>query len=158
MKETPNHEFYMEEALKEAKKAFSCGEVPVGAVVVKDGEIIARGHNERERKNDISSHAEIEAIKMAEKTLGRWSLEGCSLYVTIEPCLMCSGAIKQAKISSVFYGADDPSVGAVKTHYHVYDDPSIEYNPLVYSGILEKECAELMRLFFAEKRKNKGDI
>lgn len=148
----------MEEALEEAKKAFSCGEVPVGAVVVKDGEIIGRGHNERESKNDISSHAEIEAIKMAEKTLGRWSLEGCSLYVTIEPCLMCSGAIKQAKIGSVFYGADDPSVGAVKTHYHVYDDPSIEYNPLVYSGVLEKECAGLMRLFFAEKRKNKGDI
>ncbi len=158
MEEKTIHDIFMEEALKEARIAFSHGEVPVGAIIAKDGEIIGRGHNERESKNDISSHAEIEAIKEAEKTLGRWSLEGCSLYVTIEPCLMCSGAIKQARISSVFYGANDPSIGAVKSHYHVYDDSDIEYNPLVYSGIQERECRELMRAFFADKRKNKGDL
>ncbi len=158
MEEKTIHDIFMEEALKEARIAFSHGEVPVGAIIAKDGEIIGRGHNERESKNDISSHAEIEAIKEAEKTLGRWSLEGCSLYVTIEPCLMCSGAIKQARISSVFYGANDPSIGAVKSHYHVYDDSDIEYNPLVYSGIRERECGELMRAFFADKRKNNGDL
>ena len=148
----------MEEALKEANIAFLNGEVPVGAVIVKDDKIVGRGHNQRESKNDISSHAEIEAIKEAEKTIGRWSLEGCSIYVTIEPCLMCSGAIKQAKIGSLFYGANDKTIGAIKSHYHVYDDPSIEHNPLVYSGINEEECASLMRRFFAEKRKKDGNL
>ncbi len=156
MEEKSIHDIYMEEALKEANIAFSSGEVPVGAIIIKDGKIIGRGHNKRENKNDISSHAEIEAIKEAEKTIGKWSLEGCSIYVTVEPCLMCSGAIKQARIGSLFYGANDKTMGAIKSHYHVYDDPNIEHNPLVYSGIKEEECASLMRRFFAEKRKKGG--
>lgn len=145
-------EFFMKEALLEAKKALLENEVPVGAVIVKDGRIIGRGHNEREKKNAIYSHAEIEAILNAEKEIGRWSLAGASLFVTVEPCLMCSGAIKQAKISSVYYGCDDPSMGAIATHYHVFDDSLAETSPLVYRGILEEEAKELMKEFFAKRR------
>lgn len=152
MKNETNHDKYMNAALEEAKIAFEEGEVPVGAIIVKNGEIIGRGHNHRETKNDIASHAEIEAIRDAEQHLGEWSLEGCSLYVTVEPCLMCSGAIKQARITAVYYGADDPSMGAIKSHYHVFDESNVEFDPLVYSGIKEAEASKLMKDFFASRR------
>ncbi len=152
MKNETNHDEYMNAALLEAKRAFDENEVPVGAVLTKNGKIIGKGHNCRETKNDISSHAEIEAIRDAERHLGKWSLEGCSLYVTVEPCLMCSGAIKQARISAIYYGADDPSMGAIKSHYHVFDESNVEFDPLVYSGVKEEEASKLMKDFFASRR------
>ena len=154
MRVETNHDQFMNAALEEAKLAFLEGEVPVGAVVVKDNEIIGRGHNHRETKSDIASHAEIEAIREAEKRLNKWLLDGCSIYVTVEPCLMCSGAIKQARIGAIYYGADDPSMGAARSHYHVFDETGVEFDPLVYPGLKEKEASKLMKDFFAHRRKN----
>lgn len=144
--------FFMREALLEAKKALEENEVPVGAVVVKNGGIIGRGHNHREAKNAIYSHAEIEAILDAEKVTHSWTLSGSALFVTVEPCLMCAGAIKQARITSLYYGCQDPSMGAVRSHYHVFDDSLVENSPLVYCGILENESKSLMQEFFSKKR------
>lgn len=145
-------EEYMALALKSAQIASELGEVPVGAVVVKDGKIIGEGHNEREKKRDVSSHAEIEAIREAEKALGRWVLEGCTLYVTLEPCLMCSGAIAQARLSRLVYGASDPKEGAVESHFYVFADPTLDHRPLVTGGVMAKECQQLLSDFFAVKR------
>ena len=142
---------YMEEALKEAKAAYEEGEVPVGAVVVKEGKIIGRGHNHREAKNDISSHAEIEALKQAEAMLGRWSLDGCAVYVSLEPCLMCAGAIKQSRVMSLHYAAKDPDFGA-ESRYGLFSAKD-GYTPLlVYVGEKEKESKDLLNLFFKTKR------
>ena len=126
------------------------GEVPVGAIIVKDGQIIARAHNTREGDKDISGHAEINAIRLAEKALGRWTLEGCVLYVTLEPCLMCAGAIKQSRLSSVVFGAKDEAEGAVVSKYHVFDDVNGSIG-VVY-GVLEEPCSELLKSFFAARR------
>ena len=144
-------ESYMREALKEAGVALSLGEVPVGAVIVKDGTIVGRGHNTRETETDISGHAEINAIKDAEAKLGRWSLEGCALYVTLEPCLMCSGAIKQSRISSVVIGAPDEEEGAVVSRYHVFDEDNGKQN--IVLGVLGEECAKALKSFFEGIRK-----
>jgi tRNA(adenine34) deaminase len=149
-----NDEIYMNEALKEAEAAFKEGEVPVGAVIVYEDKIIGRGHNRREERKDISSHAEIEAIKMAEKNLGRWVLEGCTMYVTLEPCLMCAGAIAQARISRLEFGALDPSMGAIVSHFFVYDDPILTSRPLVGKGLLKDESSLLLSSFFKKERKN----
>lgn len=147
-------EILMSKALLLAKKAFAMGEIPVGALVVdKDGNIIGEGYNQREKNLDISSHAEIEAIKMAEKKKGSWQLSDCSLFVTLEPCLMCAGAILQSKIHSLYFGAKDEKMGAVVSNLHVFDDLSSSSRPLVYGGILEKECADIMLSFFQEARK-----
>lgn len=146
-------EKWMKEALDEARLAQKENEVPVGAVIVKDGVIIGRGHNEREAKNAISSHAEIEAILDAEKKLGSWSLEGATLYVTLEPCLMCAGAILQSRLHRVVYGVNDPKMGAIKSHYYVFDDPSYPNRPLVNDGCLEKESQALLESFFLSIRK-----
>ena len=140
----------MELALEEAKKALSEGEVPVGAVLVKGDEVIAKGHNTRERENDISGHAEIVAMKEGAKKLGRWSLEECTLYVTLEPCLMCAGAIMQSRIRSLVYGADDPKVGAITSKYHVFDHQ--DSGILIYGGERAKECKALLDAFFAQQR------
>lgn len=137
----------MEIALEEAKLALEDGEVPVGAVIVKDGKVLATGRNHREKCGDISSHAEIEAIKAAEKSLGKWQLDGCSLYVTLEPCLMCAGAIKQARISSVTYGADDGQEGAFTKYGLLADWPL-----LVFRGERKEEAEELLKKFFALQR------
>lgn len=138
---------FMEIALEEAKLALEDGEVPVGAVIVKDGKVLATGRNHREKSGDISSHAEIEAIKAAEKSLGKWQLDGCSLYVTLEPCLMCAGAIKQARISSVTYGADDAQEGAFTKYGLLADWPL-----LVFRGERKEEAEELLKKFFALQR------
>ena len=138
---------FMEIALEEAKLALEDGEVPVGAVIVKDGKVLATGRNHREKCGDISSHAEIEAIKAAEKSLGKWQLDGCSLYVTLEPCLMCAGAIKQARISSVTYGADDAQEGAFTKYGLLADWPL-----LVFRGERKEEAEELLKNFFALQR------
>jgi len=145
-----NDEYYMREALKEAKVALSLGEVPVGAVIVKNGEIIGRGHNTRETEVNISGHAEINAIVDAEKRLGRWSLEGCALYVTLEPCLMCSGAIRQSRLCSIVFGASDPAEGAVVSNHHVFDADNARQT--VVRGILQEECAKVLNDFFEAVR------
>lgn len=149
-----NDEEYMRIAFLEALKASKEDEVPVGAIIVKDGVIIGKGYNHREKGNDISSHAEIEAIKDAEAYLNNWRLDGCSLYVTLEPCLMCSGAILQARISKLVFASKDKKDGAVISNYYVFDSPSIHERPLVYFGILENECDSLLKGFFEKKRKS----
>lgn len=139
---------FMEEALLEARKALEEGEVPVGAVVVKNGRVIARGHNCRQKEHDISGHAEIVALKAAGKALQTWALDGCQLYVTLEPCLMCAGAIIQSRVSTLVYGASDPQFGAINSSYHVFDDAET----LVSKGEMEQECKALLDEFFAKKR------
>lgn len=140
-------------AIEEAKKAFAEGEVPVGAVIVKEDLVIARGHNQRERKYDIGSHAELEVIRNAEKQLQNWRLDGCTLYVTLEPCLMCAGAILQSRISKLVFGAKDEKDGAILSHYFVFDSPSLHERPLVFPGVKEEECQKILRDFFQRKRK-----
>ena len=142
---------YMIEALKEAQIALEEGEVPVGAVVVKDGRIIGRGHNKRERELDISGHAEISAMKEAAKQLGRWALDGCAVYVTLEPCLMCAGAIKQARVRSLHCAAKDERYGA-ESAYHLFSSKDAYASPLVYFGEEEAKSASLLNRFFANQR------
>ena len=147
-----NDSEFMKIALYLAGLAAKEGEVPVGAVVVKDDIIIGRGFNHREKDNDITSHAEIEAIKQASRMLGSWRLSGCTLYVTLEPCLMCSGAILQSRLQRVVYGADDPKDGAVVSRYHVFDDPSLHERPLIERGVLAEESKAILSTFFEGKR------
>ena len=144
---------YMKIAYELAKEAGFAGEIPVGAVVVLNDKIIGKGFNKRESKFDISSHAEIEAIKDAEKTLGNWRLDGAALYVTLEPCLMCSGAILQSRVSKVVFGSRDEKDGAIVSNYFVFDPPCSHERPLVYGDILKEECDALLKDFFASKRK-----
>ena len=146
-------EKYMKRAIELAKQAETYGEIPVGAVVVLNGQIIGEGFNKRESKLDISSHAEIEALKDAEKRIGNWRLDGATIYVTLEPCLMCSGAILQSRLSKVVFGSYDEKDGALVSHYYVYDAPSIHERPLVYGGVLKEECDSLLKVFFSNKRK-----
>lgn len=145
-------EEYMKIAFQEALLAKEEGEIPVGAIVVKDGEIIGKGHNHREVDFDISSHAEIEAIKQAEKHLGNWRLTGATLYVTLEPCLMCAGAILQSRINKLIFACPDEKDGAIISNYFVYDQPSIHERPLVYHDVLFNECNDLLKDFFKNKR------
>ena len=142
---------FMLEALAEAKKAYSEGEVPVGAVIVKDGEIIAKCHNQREQKQNALSHAEIECINTACKILNSWRLEDCELYVTLEPCPMCTGAIINSRIKTVVFGAYDLRAGSMDSVINLCDYP-YNHKPEIYGGILEDECKKLMEEFFKEKR------
>ena len=148
-----NDEEYMYQAYLEAMKALNDDEVPVGAIAVLNGKIIGRGYNHREINHDISSHAEIEAIKEAEKNIGDWRLDGVTLYVTLEPCLMCAGAILQSRISKLVFASVDKKDGAIISNYFVYDQPSIHERPLVYGGVLADKCDSLLREFFQHKRK-----
>ncbi len=145
---------FMEEALTLAKSAAEMGDVPVGAVVVKNGKIIGRGYNFRETKNDPTAHAEIVAIRKAAETLGNWHLDDCEIYVTLEPCPMCAGAIINSRIKTVVFGAFDKKAGSASSD-SVIDLFSLPYNhkPEVFCGICEKECAKLLTDFFEEKRK-----
>ena len=143
---------FMRIALSLAEEAAKEGEVPVGAIIVKDNEIIGKGFNRREKKLDVTSHAEIEAIKEAAAHLGSWRLSGCTLYVTLEPCLMCSGAILQSRLQRVVFGADDPKDGAIVSRYRVFDEPSLHERPLLERGILEEESKALLSAFFEGKR------
>ncbi|MBP5342541.1 nucleoside deaminase [bacterium] len=141
---------YMNEALNEAKKAYALDEVPVGAIIVLDGKIIGRGYNERIRDNRISSHAEIKAIEDAEKTLGRLNLEGAEIYVTLEPCPMCSFAIMESHISKLYYGAKDEKRGAI-SNLDIFNK-KLGSKVEVYGNILDEESSELLKSFFKEKR------
>ena len=142
---------FMERAVELAKHAASLGEVPVGAVIVKDGKIIAEGYNRREQKNNALSHAEIEAINNACNALGDWRLDGCTMYVTLEPCLMCAGAIANARIKEVVFGAYDLQMGCMDSVIYFSALP-IAPDTEVYGGIKEDECKRLITDFFRQKR------
>jgi tRNA(adenine34) deaminase len=149
-------ELWMEEALREAHRSAALGEVPVGALVVRDGEIVGRGWNRPIRDDDASAHAEIIAIREAGKHLGNYRLNGCDLYVTLEPCAMCAGAITHARLTRLVYGADDPKAGAVKSVMSVVNHPASNHRVEVVAGVLAGRCMELMQAFFRERRKPEG--
>ncbi|HHW21638.1 MAG TPA: nucleoside deaminase [Clostridiaceae bacterium] len=144
---------YMMEAINEAKKAFELGEVPVGAVIVCDGKIISRAHNLRETSSQAIAHAEILAIQEACSILGSWRLDDCDLYVTLEPCPMCAGAIINARIKSVYYGAYDPKGGACGSVVDLFKKGSFNHSPVLYAGIMEEECESLLKSFFESLRR-----
>jgi tRNA(adenine34) deaminase len=139
-------------ALAEAALAVEHGDVPVGAVVLRDGAVVAARHNERELAHDPTAHAEVLALQDAARALGTWRLDGCTLVVTLEPCLMCAGAALNARIERVVYGAADPKAGAGATLYNVFADPRLNHNPPVRWGVLDAECAALLAAFFAPRR------
>ena len=146
---------YMKEALKEAKKAELIDEVPIGCIIVKDDKIIARGHNQRETNQSPIGHAEIIAINKASKKLKSWRLEGCDIYVTLEPCIMCSGAIIQSRIRKVYYGAFDPKGGALGSSINVLEAQNINHHPEVISGVMQEECSKIITNYFKAKRQSK---
>jgi len=143
----------MAQALAEARAAAEEGEVPVGAVVVKDGRVIATGRNAPRARSDPTSHAEIEAIRAAAFALGSERLTGCELWVTLEPCAMCAGAIGHARIARLYYAASDPQGGAVEHGARLFDRPDALHRPEVYGGIGEAEAGELLRAFFRSRRR-----
>lgn len=148
-------EWFMNEALKEAKKAYTKDEIPVGAVIVKDGRIIARGHNEKELKNNPLHHAEMIAINKACKKLKSWRLYGCSMYVTLEPCPMCAGALIQARMDRVIIGTPDPKAGAVGSVVDLLADERFNHKVEVVNGVLQNECSQILKDFFMELRSRK---
>ena len=150
-----NKEKFMKEALKEAKKAFDKLEVPVGAVIVKDGKIIARAHNLKETKKDTTKHAEILAIEKASKKLGAWRLLDCEMYVTLEPCSMCAGAMINARIKKLYIGALDKKTGAAGSVLNLFEDYTFNHKVEVEKGILKENCEKILKDFFKDLRKLK---
>ena len=148
-------EKFMREALLEAFKAWEMDEVPVGAVVVKDGQIIARSHNTREASRRPTDHAELNAIEQASGALNTWRLEGARLYVTLEPCVMCAGAILHARIPEVIWGADDPKAGACVSLFQILQDHRLNHRCETRRGILGEACSEILKRYFREKRESK---
>lgn len=146
------HEDYMREALALAREAMDAGEVPVGCVVVWDGEIVGRGRNRREEDHDALAHAELAAIRMACEKLGGWRLHKARLYVTLEPCPMCAGGILNARVAEVYYGAGDDKAGACGSVLNLFEE-RFNHKPRLYRGILEEECAQLLKEFFSRLRK-----
>ena len=147
------HDHFMRLALAEAEQALAENEVPIGAVIVQGERVIAAAHNQRETLSDPTAHAEIIAITQAAAALEDWRLEGCTLYVTLEPCIMCSGAILLARIPTVVYGATDPKAGAVQSLYHLLSDDRLNHRCQVIPGILAPECGQLLTRFFQEQRR-----
>ena len=145
-------EKYMELALKEAQKAVILDEVPVGAIIVKDDKIIARGHNLREKSNDPTSHAEINAIRKACKKLNSWRLEGATIYVTVEPCSMCAGTILQSRIARLVYGTTDPKGGAIESSLELFNAKNINHHPEIVGGVLKEKCSTIISNYFKSKR------
>ena len=145
-------ELWMEEALREALRAQAAGEVPVGAVVVADGKIVGRGSNRNLTGHDPTDHAEIQALREAGQALGNHRLEGCEMFVTIEPCAMCAGALVHARLKRLIYGAEDPKAGAVHSVLQVLNHPSLNHRMDVTWGVLAGRCAELLQAFFRERR------
>ena len=146
------NEKYMREALKQAKKAMAIGEVPIGCVIVCDGKIVGRGYNKRNTNKTTLAHAELIAIDRASRKLGDWRLEGCDMYVTLEPCQMCSGAIVQSRMDRVIIGAMNPKAGCAGSILNLLQMPEFNHQAELTTGVLEAECAELMKGFFRELR------
>lgn len=145
-------ERYMKEAIRQAKKARALEEVPIGCVIVCDGQIIARGYNRRNTDKNTLSHAELNAIKKASKKLGDWRLEGCTMYVTLEPCQMCAGAIVQARIPEVVMGCMNPKAGCGGSVLNILEMPQFNHQVNVTRGVLEEECSLMLKTFFTELR------
>ncbi len=148
----PGEEYFMRLALREAERASEHGDVPIGAVVVHAGEVIAAGRNERELRQDPTAHAEILALRAAAQELGSWRVLETTLYVTLEPCAMCAGAIVLARVPRVFYGASDPKAGAAGSVLDVLSEPRLNHRPEVRRGVLGEECGALLSRFFAARR------
>ena len=146
------HEEYMQLALEEARKAAALGEIPIGAVLVHEGEVVARAHNMRETWQDGTAHAEIIVIQEGCKKLGRWRLSGCSLYVTVEPCPMCSGASVNSRIDTVVYGCPDVKAGGAESIFNIITNPNLNHTANVISGVCEEACAQMMKDFFKRRR------
>ena len=145
----------MQQALKEALKSLASADVPVGAIIVKDNKIVARSHNERTKDQTTTSHAEIKAIEKANKKLGSWLLEECTLYSTLEPCPMCAGTILQARMKRVVFAAKEPKFGSAGSIINLLENPAFNHQVMVTSGILQDEAAQLLKDFFQNLRKNK---
>ena len=151
-------EKYMKEALKQARKALALGEVPIGCVIVYEGKIIGRGYNRRNTDKNTLSHAEITAIRKASRFIGDWRLEGCTLYVTLEPCQMCAGAIIQARIPEVVMGCMNPKAGCGGSVLNILEMPQFNHQATVTRGVLEKECSGILKEFFSDLRiRNKAE-
>ncbi len=148
------HERWMREAIAQAQEAERIAEVPIGCVVVHDptARVIGRGYNRREADHDPTAHAEILALRDASRALGHWRLLDCTLYVTLEPCPMCAGAIVNARVPRLVYGCDDPKAGAVRTLYQICEDARLNHRTEVTAGVLASECAELLQRFFRAQR------
>lgn len=151
-------EKYMKEALKQARKAYALGEVPIGCVIVHEGRIIGRGYNRRNTDKNTLAHAEITAINKASRRIGDWRLEECTLYVTLEPCQMCAGAIVQARIPETVIGCMNPKAGCAGSILNILEMPQFNHQVRVTRGVLEEECSNLLKLFFTElRRRNKEE-
>jgi len=142
----------MQLALEEARASLQHEDVPIGCVIVRDDEVLARAHNRREESNDPTAHAEILALSEAAQKIGSWRLEGCSAYVTLEPCAMCAGAMVLARIDRLVYGAPDPKAGAVRSLFNLADDPRLNHRVEVTAGLLEQDSSALLKEFFATRR------
>lgn len=145
-------EEYMQLALQEARAAAEIGEIPIGAVLVVDGKVVAKAHNMRETWNDATAHAEVIVIREACKKLGRWRLNDSALYVTVEPCPMCSGAIVNSRIEKVVYGCPDAKSGGAESIFNIVSNPNLNHNAQVVSGVCELECVQVMKDFFKRRR------
>ncbi|MDO4671243.1 MAG: tRNA adenosine(34) deaminase TadA [Aerococcus sp.] len=152
MEKEHSAEYFMQQAIQEGEKAEAIGEVPIGAVIVKDGVIVGRGHNLRETTQQATTHAEMAAIQMANRTLANWRLIDCDLYVTVEPCPMCAGAIVLSRIRHVYYGTADPKAGACGSLMNLVQDERLNHQTELTAGVLEEECAQQMKDFFRALR------
>jgi tRNA(adenine34) deaminase len=148
----PRDEYFMRLALREAARALDHDDVPIGAIVVRDGEVIGTGHNERELREDPTAHAELIALREAARALGSWRILDAVMYVTLEPCAMCAGGIVLSRIPRVVFGAVDPKAGAAGSVLNVLDTPELNHRPQVAGGLLAEDCADLLRSFFASRR------
>jgi len=148
----PRDEYFMRLALREATRAAEHDDVPIGAIVVREGEVIGAGHNEREVRADPTAHAEMIALREAARALGSWRILDGAMYVTLEPCAMCAGAIVLARVPRVVFGTPDPKAGAAGSVLNVLEEPRLNHRPQVQSGLLAEECADVLRAFFATRR------
>lgn len=149
------HEKFMREALRQAKKAYALDEVPIGCVIVRDGKIIARGYNRRNTDKNTLSHAELTAIRKAAKKLGDWRLEGCTMYITLEPCQMCAGAMVQARLTEAVIGCMNPKAGCAGSVLNILQTPAFNHQVHVTTGVLMEECSGMLTQFFRELREKK---
>lgn len=154
MKNLSEKEKYMKEALKQARIAMRAGEVPIGCVIVRNDEIIGRGYNKRRKEGSVLGHAEISAIKKACKKLGDWRMDDCDMYVTLEPCPMCAGAIIQGRIKKVYIGAMNPKAGCAGSVMNILEEPGFNHQAEIETGVLSEECSEILTAFFKQMREN----